>query len=55
MISDGAVNAYNSNSAAISDMQIIEEICKVHIATSRAFVRDPDNYSKTTFFSSEAG
>ncbi len=55
MISDGAVNAYNSNSTAISDMQIIEEICKVHIATSRAFVRDPDNYSKTTFFSSEAG
>lgn len=54
MISDGTANAY-CNSAAISDMQIIEEICKVHIATSRAFVRDPDSYSKTTFFSPEAG
>lgn len=50
-----AVNSYDSGSAELSDMQIIEEICKVHIATSRAFVRDPDNYSKTTFFSPEAG
>ncbi len=40
---------------AISDTQIIEEICRVHIATSRAYVRDPGSYSTTTFFSPEAG
>ena len=47
-------NAYVNDSIELSDIQIIEEICKVHIATSRAYVRDPDNYSKTTFFSPEA-
>ncbi len=44
-----------SGSAAISDMQVIEEICKVHIATSRAYVRDPGSYSTATFFSPESG
>ncbi len=54
-ISGSAANSYGSDPAAISDMQIIEEICKVHIATSRAYVRDPGSYSTTTFFSPEAG